>query len=58
MGKMDKIVIGKIYNLDLGSSAPVTVKPVRILDQNRVVCEYLHSYLGRHEILSIELFKV
>ena len=39
-------IIGKIFNLDLGSLAPVEVKVIEITD-SKVIVEYLHSTPGR-----------
>ena len=50
------MVIGQIYNLDLGGSCPVRVKPIEFISETEVICEYLNSYAGRKEILPIELF--
>jgi hypothetical protein len=47
--------IGSEHHLDLGSSAPVHVKVLAII-QDKVVCEYLASTPGRTEVLSRDLF--
>jgi len=54
---MDNIIIGKTYNLDLSGSAPVSVRPIEFIGEDRVLCEYLNSYAGRKEILDVYLFK-
>lgn len=56
--KQNNIILGQIYDLDLGGSGLIRVKPKEMLDDNRVLCEYLNSYTGRVEILSIDLFKI
>jgi hypothetical protein len=52
------INLGEVYNLDLGGSAPISVKPIEVLDNSKILCEYLNSYEGRVEALDIELFKM
>ena len=48
-------IIGKTFNLDLGSS-PVEVKVIKITD-SKVIVEYLHSTPGRIEEFSISNFE-
>jgi len=47
--------IGSEHYLDLGSSAPVHVKVLAVI-QDQVICEYLASTPGRTEVLSRDLF--
>jgi hypothetical protein len=48
-------IIGREYTLDLGSSAPVKVKPIS-LENGNVIVEYLNSTPGRQETFSLEDF--
>ena len=43
---MKTIELNKEYYLDLGSLAPVLVKPIEFND-NDVLCEFLNSYSGK-----------
>lgn len=49
-------IIGKEFNLDLGSSAPVSMIVKDIVD-GKVVVEYLYSTPGRVEEFSISDFE-
>jgi hypothetical protein len=49
-------LLGEKYSLDLGSSAPVEVKPLRYTEKG-VVCRYLCSSAGRVETISYGLLK-
>ena len=54
---MNKVeIIGKKFNLDLGSLSPVEVKVVEITD-SKVIVEYLKSTPGRVEEFSISDFE-
>lgn len=52
----DDIILGRVYDLDLGSQAPISVRPTKFIDENRVLCEYLNSYAGRVEVLDVNIF--
>lgn len=49
-------IIGKEFNLDLGSSAPVSMIVKDVVD-GKVVVEYLYSTPGRVEEFSISDFE-
>jgi len=51
-----KIQLNQDYYLDLGS-IPVKVKIISI-KENEILCKYLHSWPGRTELLSYDLFKM
>lgn len=51
------VEIGGKYTLDVGSSSPIEVKVLNILN-NFVECEYLSSYNGRIENIGFALFEV
>jgi len=53
---IEEIEIGKEYSLDLGSLTPVKVKVLEILNEKEILVEYLYSWSGRQEILTIDFF--
>lgn len=50
-------LLGEKYSLDLGSSAPVEVKPVRYTEKG-VTCRYLNSWAGRVETITYDFLKL
>ena len=54
MGKEE--IIGKKFNLDLGSLSPVSMI-VKNITNDKVIVEYLHSTPGRIEEFSISDFE-
>ena len=54
MSKED--IIGKQFNLDLGSSSPVSVI-VKDIKNDKVIVEYLHSTPGRTEEFTLSNFE-
>jgi len=56
MGK-EKIILGKIYHLDMGGSGTSKLKPISFKD-NGIECEYLMSSQGRKEIISYSIWKM
>ena len=54
MGKEE--IIGKEFNLDLGSLSPVSMI-VKNITNDKVIVEYLHSWPGRIEEFSISDFE-
>ena len=49
-------IIGKQFNLDLGSSSPVSVI-VKDIKQDKVIVEYLYSTPGRTEEFTLSNFE-
>ncbi len=49
-------IIGKQFNLDLGSSSPVSVI-VKDIKNDKVIVEYLHSTPGRTEEFTLSNFE-
>lgn len=54
---MEKIILDKIYHLDMGGSGTSKLKPISFKD-NGVECEYLMSYQGRKEIISYSIWEM
>lgn len=54
--KSDEPLIGQEYHLDLGAQTPVHVKVLEILDEDRVLVEYLGSTPGRKSTLDMAFF--
>ena len=55
---MDKeIKLGEIYNLDVGSSSSIKVRPTEFLEHG-IKCDYLLSFPGRTEVLYYEMFRM
>lgn len=52
----NKEIIGKKFNLDLGSLSPVNVV-VKEINKDKVIVEYLNSTPGRTEEFSISDFE-
>ena len=50
-------LIGKIIQLDIGSSSPVTVK-IKEITKDSVICEYIYSSDGRIEKFDISSFEL
>lgn len=53
----EKIILGKIYHLDMGGSGSSQLKPISFKD-NGVECKYLMSSSGRKEIISYAIWEM
>lgn len=54
--KIEEIIIGKTYFLDLGSLAPVEVEVLEKINEEEILVAYKNSWPDRQEVLTIELF--
>jgi hypothetical protein len=57
MNGKEKIILGKIYHLDMGGSGTTKLKTISFKD-NGIECEYLMSYQGRKEIIQYSIWEM
>ena len=57
MNGKEKIILGKIYQLDMGGSGTTKLKTISFKD-NGIECEYLMSYQGRKEIIQYSIWEM